>query len=190
MLIPVKAITSAKGATDKKDIRIHLRAVLFDFDTETKRLSIVGTNAQCMIVNTFTVADEDVDFCKKHFMYEAYFINDLNADKKATYLTFNEIDGRLVCNGQILEKMDMRYPNWKAVVPTKDLVKAKAYCGWNSELIKQVDKALGWKETIMTKIPEVNKDEEREHLNPHKWTLYGVVPDTETVVMIMPMRID
>ena len=35
MLIPVKAITSAKGATDKKDVRIHLRAILFDFDTET-----------------------------------------------------------------------------------------------------------------------------------------------------------
>ena len=187
MLIPTKVITSAKGTTNKKDYREHLRAVCFDYDAEKNTLIIVGTNAQVMIVNT--IAAPDPDFCKKYFgNRQAYFFNDGTLDPKKPYTEFTEIDGKLVCNGAILVRWDGMYPNWKVCIPEKDLTQATKYCGFNSELVKQLDKALGWKDTIMTRIPRVNTTD-NEHLAPHRWDL-NVFDNCDTIVVLMPMRLE
>lgn len=193
MLIQTKILTSAKGATDKKDIREHLRAVCFDFDTEKNRLTVVGTNAQCMIINTIAIKnDNDIAFCKKYFTdNQAYFFNDGVLDSKRPLTELTEIDNKLVCNGTILTKLDQTYPNWRAILPSKDLRPAQAYCGWSPDSIKQIDKALGRKSTIMGDRPLVNdtEDAHAESLSPHLWKLYGIIEDTETIVLCMPMRL-
>lgn len=190
MELETKLLLSCKGAINKKEFREHLKAVCFDFNQETKELNIIGTNGQCMIVNSVKIQDEDFDFCKKYFSdNSAYFIDDKVLDPKQLLTEFTEIDNRLVCNGVLLVKLDIPYPNWRCIVPEIDLCPASMYCGWNSDLIKQVDKALGWKhETIMTKLPRVNSKQEREYLNPHRWDL-EIYTDCKTTVLIMPMRV-
>lgn len=191
MLIHTNIITSAKGATDKKDIREHLKAVCFDFDESTNKLTIVGTNAQCLIANTITVkGDIDIAFCKKYFTdNQAYFFNDGVLDPKQPFTDFTEIDGKLVCNGTILTKLDQTYPNWRVIIPQKDLVPATKYCGWNADLIKQIDKAIGWKhDTIMTRVPVVNANNDQEQLSPHRWDLHEY-DFCDTIVLCMPMRL-
>lgn len=191
MKLDTMTILSCKGATNKKEYREHLRAICFDFDQDSKKLNIIGTNAQCMIINSVKIKDEDFDFCKKYFSdNSAYLIDDKVLDPKQLLTEFTEIDNRLVCNGVLLVKLDMQYPNWRCIVPGIDLCQATAYCGWSPDLIKQVDKALGWKnQTIMTRIPRVNAKQDREYLNPHRWDL-EIYTDCDTTVLIMPMRIE
>ena len=192
MLIQTSILASCQGAIDKKDIRQHLRAICFDFDEKTNKLSIVGTNAQIMIVNTIEVENEnDIAFCKKHFTDNTAYFWDRELNKKNPYSDFTEIDGKLVCNGTILTKLDTQYPNWKCVIPQHDLVYATKYCGFNADFIKQIDKALGWKhQTIITRIPRVNADNDQEWLAPHRWDLNIYDNNCETIVLCMPMRLD
>lgn len=193
MLLQTKILASCQGAIDKKDYREHLRAICFDFDTESNKLTIVGTNAQIMIINTVQIkGDIDIAFCKKHFTdNQAYFFNDGVLNPKQPFTDFTEIDGKLVCNGTILTKLDQTYPNWRATIPTKDLKKASGYCGWNQDLIKQIDKALGWKFKIMGYRPSVNGDLtlNEESLAPHRWDLHEY-DFCDTIVLCMPMRLD
>ena len=193
MLLHTNIITSCKGATDKKDIREHLRAICFDFDAESNKLTIVGTNAQIAIINTVEIkGDIDVAFCKKHFTdNQAYFFNDGVLDSKKPFTEFTEIDGKLVCNGIILNKLDQTYPNWRAIIPTKNLKQATVWCGFDPDLVKQIDKALGWKNKIMCKMPVVNGDNDRneERLAPHRWDLHEF-DFCDTIVLCMPMRLD
>ena len=191
MIIQTSILASCQGAIDKKDIRQHLRAICFDFDESTNKLSIVGTNAQIMIVNTIKVKDEnDIAFCKKHFTDNTAYFWDRDLNKKNLYSDFTEIDGQVVLNGTILTKLDTQYPNWKCVIPQKDLAPATKYCGFNCDLIKQIDKAMGWKhETIITKIPRVNSKDENEYLCPHRWDL-NYFDDCDTIVLCMPMRLE
>lgn len=191
MIIQTSILASCQGAIDKKDIRQHLRAICFDFNESTNELSIVGTNAQIMIVNTITIKDpNDIAFCKKHFTDNTAYFWDRELNKKNLYSDFTEIDGQLVLNGTILTKLDTQYPNWKCVVPQNDLAPATKYCGFNADLIKQIDKAIGWKhETIITKIPRVNSKDENEYLCPHRWDLH-YFDNCDTIVLCMPMRLE
>lgn len=193
MLIETKILTSAKGATDKKDYREHLRAICFDFDEKSNKLSIIGTNAQIMIVNTIEIKnDNDITFCKKHFTdNQAYFFNDVVLNPKQPLTDFTEIDGKLVCNRTILTKLDTQYPNWKCVIPTMDLKPATVWCGFDPDLVRQIDKALGWKDKIMCKMPVVNGNNDRndERLAPHRWDL-NIYDNCDTIVLCLPMRLD
>lgn len=187
MYINANIINSARGFIDKKDVRPHLRAVCFNYDEESGILSIVGTNAQIMIVNKVTIKPEYKDFCNKFFKdNKAYILESLNP--KTNVYDFSELDNRLVCNGVLLTELDMVYPRWQAAIPEKDLVYASKYCGFNADFIKQIDKALGWKDHLLTYYPLVNKDEENEHQNPHRWDL-EIFDDCKTIVIVMPYRI-
>ena len=193
MKIETRIIQGSKGAIDRKDIREHLRAVCFDFDADCNKLSIIGTNAQVMIVNTIIIKDEsDITFCKKYFSdNSAYFFDNVVFDKRDIFAEFNEIDGQLACNGTILKRLEQSYPNWKCVVPHEKMKKASIYCGFNADLIKQIDKALGWKFMIITHTPCVsgNLDANDERLSPHRWDL-NIYDNCDTIVVCMPMRLD
>lgn len=191
MLIGTNILNSCQGAIDKKDIRPHLRAICFDFDEKTNKLSIVGTNAQIMIVNTVDIKDAaDIAFCKKHFSDNAAYFWDRELNKKNITSEFSELDGQLVLNGTILTKLDTQYPNWKSVIPQHDLAPATKYCGFNPDFIKQIDKALGWKyQTIMTRVPQVNSKDEQEYLCAHRWDL-NIYDDCDTIVLCMPLRLN
>ena len=192
MLIQTSILVSCQGAIDKKDIRPHLRAICFDFDEKTNKLSIVGTNAQIMIVNTIEVKDEnDIVFCKKHFTDNTAYFWDRELNKKNTYSDFTEIDGQVVLKGTILTKLNTQYPNWKCVIPSQNLKQATVWCGFDPDLVKQIDKALGWKDKIMCKMPVVNGDNDRndERLAPHRWDLH-IYDNCDTIVLCMPLRLD
>lgn len=193
MNMSTNILLNCKGATNKNDFREALRALCFDYDANKRKLSICGTNAQCMIVNTITIDNDDDDaFCKKYFMdRSAYFINEGILDAKEQPIsTFDELDGRLILNGQLLVKFDSQYPNYNACIPHNNLTLASQYCAWNTDLIRQVDKAMGYKKgnSILDTRPLVNANEEKEYQNPHLWIIES--DEITTQIVIMPLRLD
>lgn len=190
MRILKKYIECVTAVTNPKDVREQLRAVCFDFDTDKNILNIVATDSQVLICYSLPVSDDDVGFCKKWFLHKAFIIPDLLAKSKDVFADFVEIDGRLNVNGVFLQESSRDYPNWRPVIPTKNLALAKMYCGFNKDLIKKADKAFGCPKdsTVMLKRPQVNADDLIvEHLNPHLWT--ETFDSVTKTLVVMPLRI-
>ena len=96
----------------------------------------------------------------------------------------------MILNGQLLVKFDGQYPNYNACIPHNNLTPASQYCGWNTDLVRQVDKAMGYKKgnSILDTRPLVNANEEKEYQNPHLWIIES--DEITTQIVIMPIRLD
>ena len=91
MLIETNIIKSAYSVIDKREIREHLKCVCFDYDADSCELAIVGTDAQCMIINKVKINSADADFCKKWFSDNTgYYITDVCLGK-AAFCDFGEL---------------------------------------------------------------------------------------------------
>lgn len=180
-----KNIIDSLNEVVKKEWREHLKTICFEFDADKNELSMVGTDAQVMVVHTIKVQPDDVDLCKKWFDGSAYYLPDTK--EKTAYVEIFEQDGRLMFENYVMQKFDGQYPNWKCVVPTKDLEPATQYCGWNPDLIKKADKVMGNKKcTIMSERPLVQATES-EYRAPHVWNRQ--IDDWKTTLVVMPMKI-
>lgn len=195
MLLDKSVFASSMAVVDKSGVRPHLEHITIEYDDETKMLSVVGTDAQVMIVNEVAIKDPiDQEFCKKHFSEKnkGYMLPDLT-DKKRTLVAFDEVNDMLTCNDTIVSVFDGTYPHWQAVVPTKNLHQALFYCGFNPDYIKKINKAVGKKGVgIAGDRPLVSVDEndpKGESLSPHRWNIIDEQERKQTVIL-MPLRLD
>ncbi len=198
MILDKSIFTSSMAVVDKSGIRPHLEYIAIEYDDETKMLSVVGTDAQVMIVNEVAIKDPvDQEFCKKHFSEKnkGYKLPDtILTDKKNPFVIFGEVNGMLTCNDTIVSVFDGTYPNWQVVIPTKNLHKALYYCAFNPDYIKKINKAIGRKDYsgIAHDIPLVSVDEndpKGESLSPHRWNTIDDYERKQTVIL-MPLRLD
>ena len=195
MLLDKSVFASSMAVVDKSGVRPHLEYITIEYDDETKMLSVVGTDAQVMIVNEVAIKDPiDQEFCKKHFSEKnkGYMLPDLT-DKKRTLVAFGEVNDMLTCNDTIVSVFDGTYPHWRAVVPTKNLQQALFYCGFNPDYIKKINKAVGKKGFGVAgerPLVSVDKDDPKaESLSPHRWNIIDNQERKQTVIL-MPLRLD
>lgn len=185
MYIETKILRAVNEAINKKDYKEHLKNTCFSFDEEKNVLHIVGTDAQLMIIAEVEIRAEYKDFCKKFFSNnEAYLIPDSLLKTKSVYISFEELNDKLVADGMILEKSDVRYPNWKAVIPRVNLEEQTKYVAFKPEYIKKINSAFGYKSGVVGVEGIVPICNSGETLTPHLWK------QNNLTAILMPVRID
>lgn len=194
MIINKNIFSSAMTCVDKKEIRDYLKYIVIDYDDETQILFVAGTNSQLLIANEIKITDaSDQEFCKKHFGERGagYLLPEsVLTDKKAVNVEFTEIDGRLMCNGALVSKYDGKMRDLRVVIPTKNLIYARVYCGFNPDYIKLLNKAVGFKGIGiegMRPLVEETDDAKSESLSPHVWYTIETDDQKQTIVL-MPLR--
>lgn len=150
MFIDAKKIATAAIAIDTKDkYRRHLQGVCFDFDSENNILTMVGTDAQIMIITkTQITKSDDIELCKKHFNLKGYIIPDELLKIKGE-IEITEKDGELRAGVYILQPVDGQYPNYRVVVPRGELEPVAGYRSFAVKLLQKANKAFGLKDPVM-----------------------------------------
>lgn len=187
-------ITAMMATTDAKDYRENLKHIWIEHDAENKVLTVVGTNAQEMIISKIKLTDPEQNaFCEKVFdvWHRGYKLPETVLKSKSHVLEFEQLEsGQLLCDGGKVEIWDGTMPDYRQVIPKKELVGATQYCAFNPDLIKKVDKALGNKKsTIVDTRPLVSSADETEYLTPHLWNTADE-QDFQQLVVVMPIRFD
>lgn len=194
-----RIFTTAMMATDKKDYREALRHIVIEYDAEKQVLTTMGTNTHIMIISKITVENnstqpELTEFCKKVFEQgKGFLLPETVLKSKESLIEFELVDGRLLCNGGTVNIFDGIMPNWNAAVPKDNWTVAEHYCAFDPDLVKKIDKALGYKnKSIIDKIPFVsaaaNADgASSEALSPHIWGTADEVGFNQ-LVLLMPRR--
>ena len=191
--------TSAMLTIDKKDYRESLRHIMIEFDVEKQILTIVGTDAQVMIIKKKRIENNAtnpdlVEFCAKVFEEgKGYMLPETILKSKNPLVEFELLDGMLFCDGSKVSIFDGTMPNWKNVIPTDKLVPATYYCAFDPDFVKKIDKALGYKNnSIIDQRPFVSKSDSTcasdEALARHLW----IDGDNwySQMILLMPRRMD
>lgn len=186
MLLQTQNIIKAAHGVNPKEYRPSMAGVFFDFDAETNKLNIVGTDAQIMVVSTANISDPaDIEFCKTHFTGDgrhAYRVPGDLLKSKALTVDITTDGENLRAGDYILTACDGAYPNYKACIPTRDLVPVTWYVTLDIDLLKRANKAAGIDKgrTITDIRPQSDKD--GNDLSPLVWGL------DDCVIVLMPRR--
>lgn len=186
MQIKTQNIIKAAHGVGPKEYRKDLAGVFFDFDTATNKLNIVGTDAQIMVITSADISDPaDVDFCKAHFTgsgRHAYRVPSDLLKSKALTLDITTDGDNLRAGDYILTACEGAYPNYKACIPTRDLVPVTWYVTLDLDLLKRANKAAGTDKnnTITDVRPQSHKD--GDDLSALVWSLY------DCTIVLMPRR--
>lgn len=184
--------------TQKNNWREHLKNVLIEYDAESQTLTVAGTDAVVMIINRMRITDaESAAFLAKVFSEsdQGYKLPATILKEKSLTIDLDLIDGRIVCNGTIVEKFNGTMPNFMNVVPKK-LAYAQYYTAFDPDYIKLINKAMGYKgaDSIIDRLPFVGQDDQEEGAvhesqSVHAWKVQDTMDDIDTLILLMPRKI-
>lgn len=203
MFIETNILKTVQPFAENNGIREHLNGVSFDYDKDNRILTIVATNAQILLKHEIKITDDnDHEFCSNNFVKDNGVI--IKIPKTITsckdfQLEIKRIgDNSFAIGSDLCEIVDLTYPNYKVVIPTKDLEPATKFALFNIEWLTVATKALkcvkgkNW-HGILSERPKVqfnpNETPAEIALCPHVWEMENLINNsTKTTVVIMPMR--
>lgn len=171
-----------------KGLRPHVECIFIKYDKDNTRLTMVGTDANIMLVaEQYIIGDDERQFYADNFA-NGVSLAPLDEYKPKTTGDFGTIakQGELfIIDGKhVFKALDSKYPNYNAVIPTCTK-EPSFYAVFKPSFIAKADYVLGFKkQSIIETIPMMDNPR-----SPAVWLLDNNAKGLKKTLIIMPMNV-